>query len=228
MAYTTNAQVGAFLQTTFDGTTTPTSTTIDEWILEASSEIDTITKTTFEAVTVTDEIISYNSDNSAISADKFDVTGAYGQSPTADKIKLPYKNMLTLTSVEYNTAGKEQTPVWESKTIGYGGDVILDGDYIKLLKSTYPRQQPASIRFSGTYGDTSMPKFIQKLATRMVALEVMNSQINTEVSQGGGSLRVGDIEITESSNFTSAFINDTRTYVEDKLRQLGTHQTYLI
>jgi hypothetical protein len=229
MAYTTSANISAYLQTTIDTSSTPTSTTVDLWITEADDEINHITKTTFEDVTFTNEILALNSDYASTSAQSNDGTGAYNQPARWDLVALPFKNLLTITAVEFNTAGATDVPVWVAATIGYGGDVILNGDNLQLIGgANVPYKQIASIRVSGTYGSASVPPFVQKLATRMVALEYIASVQSNEVSSGGGGIRVGDIEIKEPGSFTQSFINSTRDYIEEKLKQLGTNNVYLI
>jgi len=229
MAYTDIANVSAYLQTTIDGTTTPASTTVQVWIDEACDEIDRITKSSFESNVVTDQIISTDSDTGIISATSFDGTGAYNQPAPQDMIAIPNKKILTLTAAAYNTASDGETPVWVDLDLGYGSDCVLVGDNISILTPglIIPRKK-TGMKISYTHGNSSVPGFVQKMATRMVALDFINSGLSEEVSGGGGSIRVGDIQITESGRFTQDYVESTQEWIDLKLRQLGTNNVYLI
>ena len=133
MALTSVANVSAFLQQTIDGTTTPSDTTVTEWIAEVSDEIEHITKQKFEINTVTDLIIGINSDTTTTSANSFDGTAFWEIPSGRDQVVLPQENILTLTKVEVNTVADSITPVWEELTIGYGGDVILTGNKLDFI-----------------------------------------------------------------------------------------------
>lgn len=229
MAYTNVANISAYLRTTIDSSTTPSQTQVEQWIAEADNEIDRITKSTYETTTVTDEIIPTNSYNSSISNQSFDDTGAYNQPAPSDKIGIGKKNVLTLTAVAYNTAADGETPVWEDLTIGHGSDCVLDGDNIKILKQgLIILRRHTGLKISYTYGADSVPAFVAGLATKMTALSYMNSGLSNEVSGGGGSIRVGDIQITEPGAFSQAFIKSSQDWVDNKLKQLGVNNVYII
>ena len=228
MSLTTVANVSEYLQQTIDGTTTPTSTTVQTWIDEVSDEIEHITKAKFEVNTVTEQILAINSDTTRTSGNAIDSKGDYQPIPR-DEIILPNTNIIGLISVEINTVSDSEEPVWSALTIGYGGDVILVGNRISILKSGFAiRVQKAGIRVTYTYGSSTVPGFVQKIATRMVVLDHLNSSVASDASGGGGDIRVGDIEIQEPGRFTQDYVDSVQGWVDKKLRQLGTHNVYLI
>jgi len=229
MAYSNVANVSAFLQITIDGTTTPSDTTVTSWIAEVDDEINRVTKSVFETTTVTDKIISTNSDTGFISATSFDGTGAYNQPGTRDQIQLPNNKILTLDAVAYNESADGETESWVDLTIGHGKQCVLVDNYIKILESGLPiPSQFTGMKVTYTHGNATVPGFVQKLATRMTVLAYNESGLANEITSGGGSIRVGDIEIDEPGSFTQTYIDTLNEWVDIKLRQLGTNNVYVI
>jgi len=229
MTLTSIANVSSFLRTPIDGTTTPSEAEVTEWIEEVSDEIEHITKQKFEENTVADLILPFDSDQTSTSASSFDKTGAYNLPAPRDEIFLPFESVLTLTKFEVNTVSDDSTPVWVEKTIGYGGDVVLDGNRITALSHNLViLAQKGSVRVSLTHGKATVPKFAQKLATRMTALSYLNSGISNDVTGGGGDIRVGDIQIGEPGKFSQDYIDSVEEWVNVKLGQLGTRVVRVI
>jgi protein-disulfide isomerase-like protein with CxxC motif len=57
MVLTTVANVAAYLQTTIDGSSTPTDTTVTQWITWAEAEIERRTGQKFESTAITNRVI---------------------------------------------------------------------------------------------------------------------------------------------------------------------------
>lgn len=229
MAYTNIANVSAFLRITIDGSSTPSADDVTTWIEEVDDEIDRITKSTFESTTVTDQIISTDSDSGFMSAQSFDGTGAYEQPATKDMIQIPQHKILTLDAVAYNRAVDGADEDWVDLTIGHGEQCVLSDNFIKILESgLYIPRRHTGLKISYTYGNDSVPAFVQKLATRMVALTYNESGLANEITSGGGSIRVGDIEIDEPGSFTQSYVDTVQEWVNIKLGQLGTNNVYVV
>jgi hypothetical protein len=62
----------------------------------------------------------------------------------------------------------------------------------------------------------------------MVALEIMSGQQSQALTQGTGSISVGDISISDPSNFSSTFIKQTREEIDRYMGFLGTQNYYLV
>jgi len=60
MVYSTSTEVGSFLQTTFDGTTTPTATAVTAWITESDERIDRRLGFTYETAVASDFLVETN------------------------------------------------------------------------------------------------------------------------------------------------------------------------
>jgi hypothetical protein len=230
MKYTTVENVSAFLQTAIGTSTTPTTAQVTNWIEENENELDWTLHTEFGTSKATDEILSYDSDSSKSSAHSFDYTGAYELPAKRDVIILPFKNCISLDKIEFNIQGSpSSTPDWVEGEVGWGKDAVLVEDSILLLN---PNKTPIptvnSIRVTVTYGHNSTPKLVQKIVTRMTALDFMRSSNTKDVSAGGGSIRVGDISLSEGGNFGIAFMAQTENEIDRLLNKLGTFNTYLI
>lgn len=229
MAYATTDDVAAYLGITIDGSSTPNTTTVSAYLDEASAWIDHITKTTYSSTTETDVIIDYSSDTTVTSAVNFDATGALNIPATPDRVKLPHKDVISLVSVYFNSVGSTTTPSWVEQDIGYGQDVILVNDTLQLLQPTnWPLKDIGSIKATYTRGRSSVPDVVKSVCVYMASLQIMEGAQASSLTESGGSIRIGDIQISDPSGFSTSFIKFTRDSLDKRLKELGTHNTYLI
>lgn len=146
MGYTTINDVATYLRTTFDATTTPTDTEVQQFIDDVSAEIDDFTGTTFNVVIGVVEIITPR-----VSTNKF-LTKRYP--------------LLSIENLEYN-GGTEFEPNWiQIPTNEYR----VDGDII-ITKKSYDKQ----IRVTYTYGHNTVPTSVKELATLMTVKKILGS-----------------------------------------------------
>jgi hypothetical protein len=72
---------------------------------------------------------------------------------------------------------------------------------IEFTKSGIPTYGYQNIRVTYTAGYESVPYFIQRLSTAIVAKRVIMTVINGSASEIGGSVSVGTISVTDPSSF---------------------------
>jgi len=229
MAYATTDEVASYLGVTIDGSSTPSATEVSAYLDEATAWIDHITKTSYSSTTVENKIIDFTSDTTVTSAASFDSTSALNIPAPVDRIQLPDKDVVSLISCEFNSAPYTSAPEWVSQDIGYGQDVILINDYIQVLSPTArPRAQIGSVRATYTKGRSSVPAHVRAICVYMTSLRVMEGAQSNSLTEAGGDIRVGDLEIDEPSGFSTSFIKQTQSSLDKQLDKLGTHNTYLI
>jgi hypothetical protein len=226
MAYATHQDVLDYLGITEADLSIDTDV-IDDSLDAAKEWIDHLTQTTFEQVTITNEVIDFTTDSSHPSAASFDATSPLRLPAYPDLISLPHNNVISLDAVAFNTAVPGDTAVWETQTVGT--HVRLHKNCIQIIKPTvYPRDGVNAIRASYKIGKTATPAHVKRLSILMAARDIIQGAQSTTGTAEGGSIRVGDLQINEPSNFSLGLLKATQDEITAKIEMLGTHNTYLI
>jgi len=209
MALTSSTKVGEYLQKTFDGSSTPTSTTVTTWIGWGDAEIERRTGQKFESTVVTDIVLPLSRYSTTLDLDAAGA-GTY-TNPRSDsgfhqahgfKVKLPgqYRPLISLEEVSRNTAGPTSADSWESLTenTGSGGDYFIDLNEaeISILNKT-PRYGRRAIRVDITYGYATVPPEVEALATMLAAKRVLMSSFSNAQDGNWDSVSVADISLTK-------------------------------
>ena len=186
VSYTTAINVQHELQAAseFASTTLPSLTTITGWIEEESALIDSQTNSAFSQLTTT-ITLDYNGE---------------------EVIPLKGSPIISVNSFLYNTnsIGSSEGEAWISKTEDVDFSVYKDRGEIYLITSNFsPNIGRKRLKIAYTYGYSSTPLQIQLLATKKVALRVLNTLINKNVNErnDGGSVSVGSISIVEPESY---------------------------
>lgn len=185
MAYCSVSDVSDELKgLTIDGSSTPSSTVVTEWISQAEKEIELKTHRVWSSTAASSTLLDY------------DGTGF---------IKLPHKPVISVSLLKYEKNGLGAASAdWQSLTEGRTNDFILhqnDGE-IELTGKTYsPSHGSQNIMASYVHGYNSVPSHIKRLAALIVAKRVMEASIHSEAQSGGGSVSVGNISVSESGGF---------------------------
>ena len=192
MGYTTPKLVEYELRAeeSFADFTVPSLNAVTSWIEEESKQIDAEAGTSFEELTST-EIIDYEGDDDSLPESLYTI-----HSPIIEVTKLEY-NPYRLGSDEYSTG-------WEEKTEDEHFTVYKKRGRIDIL---YPQFKPSEgkKRFRVVYkhGYSTTPALVQKIATKAVALRVINSLLNQKIEDGetGGTVGVGGISIVDPTDY---------------------------
>lgn len=201
--YTTSAKVGNRLRTTFDGTTTPTATEVDEIISEQEAQINQYAGKRFDQRTITQEMYDHDGSN-------------------AIHTKNP---LVSVTTLEYSSDNGD------SWTTVPSTDYIVDTEYDRIERKVggssntgdWPNvrgQQTVRITYEAGYA--SPPLRIASLATDMAVLEVIRTLLNSQSNEEGGDIQVGPIEIGESKLLQSpGYITSLKDSIQRRLSKLG-------
>lgn len=181
VTYTTAAKVAAYLQrAAFSGSTTPTSTIVESYINYAESEIERLTGTAYQAVTATDEIhrLRYRTRRRRPL-----------RPPYVQLDKRPVRDFTESTDYLYVWNGSSWVDWIANKTEGRGDDYWVDYQEgtIHFIRGFPIVTRGDNIKVTYRYGTTSVPGWVEELATMMAALRVLEADSGVTVSnQGGG------------------------------------------
>lgn len=185
MAYTTVDKVSASLKgLTIDASSFPSSSDVNVWIAEVDSEIDTIFGTSFTTTTRTNEYLDY--DGSGF-------------------VRLPYSPVVSISSLEKVSGSLgEDSPTSTSLSEGRSNDFLLyngDGE-IEFFGSKAPEAGKRRLLWSGVTGYSVTPKWVEKLATLMVAKRVVKASVSSISQKGGRPISVGNLSLGAPNNFS--------------------------
>jgi len=215
--YTNLQLIERFLGDRFDSTTFPSDAAIQGWIEEAEREIDDECQTSFTPVTITQEIYDWNQYTSYKSPEQLALFPSHQRhdygltSFTNDKIQLRNSPVISVQSVEINNADVRVADSWQLLTeqIGTGGDFIIKKDTGHLEFITqYPKFGKRAIRISYTYGHSSIPRHVQRLATLLVAKNALLSK------QTSNSVQIGEDINIEGFSVSSGVLNISRSMLD--------------
>jgi hypothetical protein len=210
MAYTTVALVSEELNgLTINSSTIPSSTSVQTWISQADSQINMRTGKVWES-TVASSVL-------------FDSNGTR-------YFRFPQAPVISISTFEYEQNGLgAESESWVSLTEGRNEDYILyvmDGEIQFTGKSVYPVYGKQNIRTTYTYGYSTTPAYIQRLSTLMVASRIIETIINDSASEGGGSVTVGNISITDPGTFGVSYLNSMKEEMASLWNEIGDTEVY--
>ncbi len=184
--YTTASAIERELRasTEFSATSVPSLGDIEIWINEESAQINRDSARVWGSTCYTD-IINY-----------------YGE----EVIQLKNAPVISVTSVKYSegSLGTADYSLTTEMTEDTHYTVDKEKGTITILTRNWsPKDGLKRISIEYNAGYTTIPATIQKLATKMVALRVLNTLIQSNVSEGndGGSISVGSISIVEPASY---------------------------
>lgn len=187
--YTTTTLVSEKLNgVTIASSTTPSTSTVTGWIEEASNQIELMTGRIWTSTTASSSLLDYDG---------------------SGYLRLPNAPVISITTLEYEDKGLGADAAnWTSLTEGRTNDFILydtDGE-IKFFGDSTPTTGYENVRVTYVYGYATTPLWIQALCTAMVARSYIASVVQGDAKEQGGSITVGNISISDPSNFSSGFL----------------------
>jgi hypothetical protein len=183
--YTTPELVQAELRAadSFASFTLPSIDAVNEWIEEASEEINHVSGRIYGETEYT-EYIDYRGE---------------------DRIYLKNAPLIEVETVLYSEAplGSPEYSLSILKEEGVDYEPYLEEGYLYLLPSWKPSLGSKRIQIVYTAGYEVIPKTIQQLATKMVAKRVLDTIIEADLNEqkSGKTTAVGPVRITKSSSF---------------------------
>ena len=211
MAYTTSALVSAEIGgVTIDGSSVPTSTTVDLWIADAKAEIDERTGTTYESTAITSSAYEYHD---------YDGCG---------RIKLFNYPIISIESLDVEINGLSgDSSDWQTLTEGRtsaGHFIFYDTQGVIAFHSNALSVQPQAgsqnIRVAYTYGRASVPLNVARLATLLVASRYLTTVASKTATEEGGSVSVGTISVSDPTNYANVRLKEYSAEIESIFKKL--------
>lgn len=169
---------------TINSTTVPSSTVVEGWIDEAEALIELKTGKVWGSSTASSAVFDYDGRGHII---------------------LPYKPIISVTKVEYETQGLgASSTTWSTITEGRGNTnnfIVYKPEGRIEFRGSAPTAGSQNLRVTLDYGYTSVPSTITTLTTKMVANRVTGAVVQAQAQEGGGSVSVGNISITDPTTF---------------------------
>ena len=204
-AYTTPGYVEDELRTTtnFSNNTNPSLASVNRWIQEASAWIDRYTGYTASSHTVSSEVMDYDGD---------------------DRFLTREAPIDTVNELLYNPEPINSAAAWTELTEDVHFYINKKrGEVFPIFSKWTPKFGPKRVLLSYDVGGDT-PLEYQQLATKMVALRVLESLIHQNVNEGndGGAISVGSISIVEPASYGVNSYNQLRNEVIEGKKELKT------
>lgn len=230
MTFATVSDIEDYLNVELTSESYPKESVVEGWLESTSAEIRNIIKQEVEVTTKTDVILDITSENTSASQTNWDAIRFTKIPPYRDLIMIPDENIVSLDKVEINTRGPNEPPEWTELSVGIGNSVRLYRNYVQLLTPDIrPLTGNYKMRISYTYGDPTLLPVAKDLTIYMTALKFVDQRLISESGQGtGGPVRIGDIQIDSNRTFDLDLRMKIQTQLEDRLKQLGTFNVYII
>lgn len=205
MGYTTATLVQYELraENIFSTNTVPSLAAVESWIDEESAQIDQEAGASFGSLTSTETL-------------DWDLS-----EPLQDALYLKHTPIISIDNFEYNPeriSSDDYSTAWTSKTEDEHFTTYKEKGRIDIL---YPKFKPLAgqkrFRITYTHGNATTPPVVQKLATKSVALRVLDSLLNSKVEGGetGGSIGVGSISIVEPTDYGIGGLRRLKEDIQD-------------
>ena len=195
MAYTTSTAVATLLNTSFDGTTDPTQTEVNDIIARVEDFIEQYTGRIWSTATTTEIFDTLDDDRLALSG------LSYTPSSRQTVFFLKNRPVISLDSLQENVGGLTSES-WQSRATGYAGDALLyPGEgYVEFFE-TQPSAGLRNVKVTYTYGVSVTPNDI-KYATELLAAVDVITMIRKASTQLGqidySTIMVGGVQYTLS------------------------------
>lgn len=183
--------------TNFSSATTPTLNTVNRWITEVSALINRESGDIFGETTYS-ETIDYSGE---------------------DIIALSHSPIISVSSLLYATAilGTSSYNLASTAVEGTDYSAYNDSGEILILQSYTGKKGQKAMQINYTAGYETIPLEVQALATKMVAMKVLNSLLQNNVNEAnsGGSVSVGSISIVEPADISVGTYNTLKSDINE-------------
>jgi hypothetical protein len=193
-----------------NNSSTPSDVTVLGWISEASSEIDNITGKKWDSNLVTNEVYDYDGGGSLL----------LNNSP-----------IITIASLQFESSGlggisESWTSLYEGRTSSYDFIVYKNEGEVVFHSSNKPVAGFQNVKITYSYGYSTTPLFIERLATLLVAKRLILSVQSGSATNEGGTVSVGTISVSDPSSFGGNHLKSINDEINMIYSSIGTLKTY--
>ena len=181
-------------------------------IQRAESEIEERAGIKFSSNTATNEIYDINDKTTSFSPENTLTVENVGRNDYwnvqfSDRIYLRNRPIISVTTLQRNSAGASSTDSWETLTeqTGSGGDYVVTDEgkqagYVDFVKNK-PVFGKRKMRVTYTYGHSPTPKNVERLTTLMAVRDVVISKISRSFLDTAHGISLRGIMIDRSAAF---------------------------
>jgi len=200
-------ELGGF---TIDNDSTPNNTTINSWISETEALIDAKTGMSWNSNTATDEVIDY--DGSGV-------------------LRLNKAPIISITTLEkevngINATAESWVALTEGRLVTQDFTTYLDEGEVRFHGTKLPAAGYQNIKITYTWGASTVPSQVKRLATLVTAKRVTDSIMNNSATNEGGSLSVGTISISDPSKFGENHRTQMNKEIIELYKTIGQFKTF--
>ena len=179
-------------------------------LLEAEREIDERSGMSFSSTTTTQEIYDWNQYTTNMSPERLNYVGGdntrsdYWNVAVRDRLWLRNRPIVSITTLQRNTAGESSTDSWATLTenTGTSGDYVLtpvskSAGYVDFVGNR-PRNGKRAVRITYLHGYSTTPKNISRLATLLAVKSIVLTKISRSFFDSPSSISLRGIMIDRS------------------------------
>jgi len=189
-AYTTSTNVAVLLNTTFDGTTDPTQTEVNDIIARVEDFIEQFTGRIWTTATTTEYFDTLDESRIAYG------NPTYLPNAVQTVFFMSSRPVVSIDSLQVNYGGLTSTD-WRSLATGYAEDALFYGreGYVEFHNQA-PDAGRKNVKITYTYGVSGTPNDIKYAAELLAAEEVINAQSG---GQQFDSVTIGNVSYSWES-----------------------------
>lgn len=198
-------------------------------IQRAEARIEERTQTKFRSVTIT-EYQDFNQYTGVKSPEQLSYIGYTGRRDYwninyNNKFKLNYCPVISITSLYKNTAAASLTDSWTLLTeqSGSGGDfeVDLPTGWITFILNV-PRYGKRAIKVTYTYGYSSTPKNVSRLAIMLAIEDLIRNRAGSSQFINSQNITMGELSISNTSGQAVTYLSMLKKDIDEAWNEVGT------
>lgn len=182
-------------------------------IQRAESEIENKAGRNFRSTTVTQEVYDFNQYNTWLSPEQLEFLGNhdgrndYIFAHNRDRVQLRNRPIISITTLQRNTAGAASTDSWETLTenTGSSGDYVLTEEgkntgFVDFVNKK-PRYGKRAMRVTYVHGYSTTPKNVERLATLLAVRDVVLSKMSRSFFDAPHGISLRGIALDRNAAF---------------------------
>ena len=210
---------------------------VTDAIQRAESEIDEFTETKFVATTITNEILAWNKDTTWKSAGQLEGYTTVGRSDyfsvsNRDVIRLDKHPVISITSLETNSAGITSADSWTTLTQqeGSGGDFIISNKILGELTfvDNFPNSGERSIRTTYIYGTSTVPKNVERLTILLSVREILMSKMHSSQFDGVDPVSIQGINLSKGIRESGDYLRQIQREIIELYKSIPRYKTAVV
>jgi len=204
-------------------------------VQRAESEIEDSTGTAWREVTVTDELYDINDETMYMSPERMYLRGYqnrvdYWRLNYSDTLKLNKEPIVSITTLERNTAGLNSVDNWDELTEqdGSGGDFILykKEGLVKFVQNI-PRYGKRSVKVTYIYGRETVPKSVERLTILLTVRDIILSKVTGSQFSNQKTISVDGLTVQGGITSGTSYLNIVNNEIDRLWSKVGSFKSVI-